>query len=194
MMRRVLKHIAIMLLVLSGQLTVLNGQAKGTFEVTHISKISSSSDDMAPVIMNDGILFCSNRKTNPFLTRKNLEGIRLYELYFAPFTDEGAPSSPVRFAPNLGRDANIGPASVTTDGNTLWFTRNYSEGRKLGKKQPNRLGLFAAKRSGTQWGDITPFEYNNPEYNLSFPFVSADGRYLFSVLTCREGRENMTYI
>lgn len=179
MMRRVLKHIAIMLLVLSGQLTVLNGQAKGTFEVTHISKISSSSDDMAPVIMNDGILFCSNRKTNPFLTRKNLEGIRLYELYFAPFTDEGAPSSPVRFAPNLGRDTNIGPASVTTDGNTLWFTRNYSEGRKLGKKQPNRLGLFAAKRSGTQWGDITPFEYNNPEYNLSFPFVSADGRYLF---------------
>ena len=179
MMRRVFKHITIVLLVITGCSAILSGQAKGTFEVMHISRISSSSGDMAPVIMSDGILFCSNRKTNPFLTKKNLEGIRLYELYFAPFNDEGTPDSPVRYAPNLGRDANIGPASVSTDGSTLYFTRNYSEGRKLDKRQPNRLGIFTARKSGSQWTDITPFEYNNPEYNLSYPYVSADGRYLF---------------
>jgi chitodextrinase len=178
-MRKILKHITVSLIVLCGNLAILSGQAKGTFEVTHISKISSLSDDMAPVIMNDGILFCSNRKTNPFLTKKNLDGVRLYELYFAPFNDEGEPASPARFAPNLVRDANIGPASVTTDGSTLYFTRNNSEGRGLSRKQPNRLGIFTAKRSGSQWTDITPFEYNNPEYNLSFPYISADGRYLF---------------
>ena len=178
-MRRILKHIIITVLALSGQFALVSGQARGAFEVTHISKVSSSSDDMAPVIMSDGILFCSNRKTNPFLTKKNLEGIRLYELYFAPFNEDGELSSPARFAPNLVRDANIGPASVTTDGTTLYFTRNNSEGRGLRKKEPNRLGIYTAKRSGSQWTDITPFEYNNPDYNLSFPFVSADGRYLF---------------
>ena len=178
-MKITLKHIIITVLALSGQFALLSGQAKGTFEVTHISKISSSSDEMAPVIMSDGILFCSNRKTNPFLTKKNLDGVRLYELYFAPFNEEGEPASPARFAPNLLKDANIGPASVTTDGNTLYFTRNNSAGRGLSKKQPNRLGIYTAKRSGSQWTDITPFEYNNPDYNLSFPFVSADGRYLF---------------
>jgi hypothetical protein len=178
-MRRILKHIAAAGLFLFVSIALVSGQAKGTFEVMHISKISSSSDEMAPVIMNDGILFCSNRKTNPFLTKKNFEGVRLYELYFAPFGEEGEPASPVRFAPGLVRDANIGPASVSTDGNTLWFTRNTSEGRRLGKKQPNRLGIFTARRTGSQWTDITPFEYNNPEYNLSFPYVSADNRYLF---------------
>ena len=178
-MRRILKHIAAAGLFLFVSIAIMSGQAKGTFEVMHISKISSSSDEMAPVIMSDGILFCSNRKTNPFLTKKNLEGVRLYELYFAPFGEEGEPASPVRFAPGLVRDANIGPASVATDGNTLWFTRNTSDGRRLGKKQPNRLGIFTARRSGSQWTDITPFEYNNPEYNLSFPYVSADNRYLF---------------
>ena len=101
---------------------------------------------MAPVILSDGILFCSNRKTNPFLTKKNLEGIRLYELYFAPFDEDGEPGEPVRFASNLGKDTNIGPASVTPDGNTLYFTRNYSAGRKLKKNEPNRLGIFTAKR------------------------------------------------
>jgi hypothetical protein len=178
-MKRLLKHIAIASLILFISLPVINGQAKGTFEVFNVSAISSGSDDMAPVILSDGILFCSNRKTNPFLTKKNLEGIRLYELYFAPFNEEGEPDRPVRFATNLGKDANIGPASVTPDGNTLYFTRNYSEGRKLGKRESNRLGIFTAKRSGSQWTDIQPFEYNNTEYNLSYPYISADERYLF---------------
>ncbi|MFN2313737.1 MAG: hypothetical protein ABR531_04730, partial [Bacteroidales bacterium] len=149
-MKRLLKHMVIAASVLFVTLPLLNGQAKGVFEISKVTAISSGSDDMAPVILSDGILFCSNRKTNPFLTKKNFEGIRLYELYFAPFNTGGEPDKPVRFATNLGNDANIGPASVTADGNTLWFTRNYSPGRKLGKKQPNRLGLFTATRTGSQ--------------------------------------------
>jgi len=178
-MKRLLTHIAITSFLLFISFQLLNGQAKGAFEVLNVSAISSGSDEMAPVILSDGILFCSNRKTNPFLTKKNLEGIRLYELYFAPFNEEGKPDRPVRFATNLGKDANIGPASVTPDGNTLYFTRNYSEGRKLGKREANRLGIFTAKRSGSQWTDIQPFEYNNTQYNLSYPYISADDRYLF---------------
>ncbi|MCK7532882.1 MAG: hypothetical protein MZV63_18510 [Marinilabiliales bacterium] len=144
-MKRLLKHIAIASLILFISLPVINGQAKGTFEVFNVSAISSGSDDMAPVILSDGILFCSNRKTNPFLTKKNLEGIRLYELYFAPFNEEGKPERPVRFATNLGKDANIGPASVTPDGNTLYFTRNYSAGRKLGKRGAQQAGHLHRK-------------------------------------------------
>lgn len=178
-MKRLQIHIAVTLFILVNAHPVLTGQSGGAFEVYNVAEISSGSDDMAPVILSDGILFCSNRKTNPFLTKKNFEGIRLYELYFAPFNQEGEPDRPVRFATNLGKDANIGPASVSADGNTLYFTRNYTAGRKLGKRDPNRLGLFTAKRSGTQWTDIQSFEYNNPEYNLSYPFESADGKYLF---------------
>ena len=178
-MKRLLRHIVLSAFVLSVPLNLLYGQAKGAFEVAPVPAISSGSDEMAPVIMSDGILFCSNRKTNPFLTKKNLEGIRLYGLYFARFNDKGDPESPVRFGPDLVKDANIGPASVTADGNTLYFTRNISEGRRVSKKQPNRLGIFTAKRSGSQWTDVQPFEHNNPNYNLSYPFVSSDGRYLF---------------
>jgi hypothetical protein len=67
-MVRILKHIAVAGFFLFVTIALLSGQAKGTFEVVRISEISSSSDDMAPVIMSDGILFCSNRKTNPFFT------------------------------------------------------------------------------------------------------------------------------
>jgi hypothetical protein len=178
-MRRIAQYIAITLLLVSGQHTILLAQAKGTFEVRQVAEISSSSDDMAPVIMENGILFCSNRKTNPLMTRKNLEGIRLFELYFAQYNEAGEPDSPKRFAANLGRGANTGPASVTSDGMTLYFTQNYSQGRRQGKNVPNKLGIFTANRSGSQWIDVKPFEYNNPEYNFSYPYVSADGRYLF---------------
>jgi hypothetical protein len=179
MMKRHIKYTVLTVALMLVPLMIVSGQEMKPFEVYHVSSISSGSDDMAPVIMSDGILFCSNRKTNPFLTKKNLEGIRLYELWFAPFNDEGEPVRPGRFATNLGKDANIGPASVTTDGNTLYFSRNYSEGSKIRKRDANKLGIFTAKRNGSQWSNIQPFEYNDPEYNLSFPYVSADGRYLF---------------
>jgi hypothetical protein len=180
MMRRNTVNITLITLgILLLSAGALHGQAKSPFEVYHVSSISSGSDDMGPVILKDGILYCSNRKTNPFLTKKNLDGIRLFNLWFAPFDAEGDPGRPVRFASNLARDANVGPASVSGDGNTLYFTRNYSEGRKIRKKDDNRLGLFTAKRDGAQWVDVQPFEYNNPEYNLSFPSVTADGKYLF---------------
>ena len=172
---RVLLVMGIMLLSAGA----LHGQAKSPFEVIHVSSISSGSDDMAPVILSDGILYCSNRKTNPFLTKKNLEGVRLYNLWFAPFDAEGNPERPVRFASNLAKDANVGPASVSGDDNTLYFSRNYSEGRNIRRKDSNRLGIFTAKRNGAQWIDVQPFEYNNADYNLSFPYISADGRYLF---------------
>lgn len=159
--------------------SAIYGQAKGSYEVYDVSVISSGSDDIAPVIMSNGILFCSNRKSNPFLTKKNLEGIRLYGLYFAPFNDEGKPGKPVQFAPNLGRNANIGPASLSPDGNTLYFTRNYNEGKKFKKDESNKLGIFTARRNGTEWTDIQPFEYNDPAWNFSYPFVSADGKLLF---------------
>jgi len=178
-MRRHITYTTVIFIILLTFPAGLRGQAKGAFEVYRMPELSSGSDDMAPVIMSDGILFCSNRKVNPFLTKKNLEGIRLYGLYFAPFNEEGKPGKPVLFAPNLAKDANIGPASVTSDGNTLYFTRNYLEGKKLKKTDSNKLGIFIAKRNGSQWTDIQPFEYNDPAYNLSYPFVSADGRYLF---------------
>jgi hypothetical protein len=178
-MMRYIRYTAVILTIFLIVPLIVSGQAKGSFEVYDETAVSSGSDDIAPVILSDGILFCSNRKTNPFLTKKNFEGIRLYGLYFAPFDDQGKPGKPVRFAPNLGKNANIGPVSVTSDGNTLYFTRNYSEGKKLRKNVPNRLGIFTARRSGSQWTDVQPFEYNNPDYNLSYPYVTADGRYLF---------------
>jgi hypothetical protein len=178
-MNRLLIYMALASIMLFILPASLSGQAKGSFEVYDVTAISSCADDIAPVILKDGILFCSNRKANPFLTKKNHEGIRLYELYFAPFDNEGKPGKPIRFATNLGRNANIGPAAVTPDGNIIYFTRNYNEGKKLKKYESNKLGIFTARRDGTQWTDIQPFEYNDPEFNFSFPFVSSDGRLLF---------------
>ncbi len=159
--------------------SIMSGQAKGSYEVQTISSLSGASDEIAPVVLKDGILFCSNKKTNPFLTKKNFEGVRLYDLFFAPFNSEGKPGKPRLFTSGLGKNVNIGPAYITSDGNTLYFTRNQIAGAKLKKDQPNKLGLFTATRQGNTWSDIKPFAYNNSDYNLSYPYVSADGKYLF---------------
>ena len=177
-MKRSLLYIIILLLAVIRPEN-LKAQAKGSFEVKTLSAISSNSDEIAPVIIEDGILFCSNRKTNPFLTRKNYEGVRLYDLFFSPFNEKGEPGKAVKFTTGLGKNTNIGPACLSPDGNTLYFTRNLVDGDKLKKNQRNNLGIFTASRQGKAWTDIKPFAYNDPAYNVSYPFVSSDGTYLF---------------
>ena len=177
-MKRSLLYIFIILLRVFSPVD-LNAQVRGSYEVNPISSLATGSDEIAPVIVEDGILFCSNRKANPFLTRKNYEGVRLYDLFFAPFDENGKPGKAVKFTTGLGKNLNVGPAYLSPDGNTLYFARNLVEGKKLGKNQQNNLGIFTARRQGQVWTDITPFAYNDPAYNLSCPFVSSDGKYLF---------------
>ena len=177
-MKRVYIYLIVLVLA-AGWNADLLAQAKGSFDVQTLSSISGSSDEIAPVIISNGILFCSNRKTNPFLTKKNFDGVRLYDLFFAPFNPDGTTGKPVKFTAGLGKNVNIGPAYLTPDGKTLYFTRNLVAGEKLRKDQSNKLGIFTATRQGSSWNNVQPFEYNDPGYNVSYPFVSSDGKYLF---------------
>ncbi|MBM3419755.1 MAG: hypothetical protein FJY11_01330, partial [Bacteroidetes bacterium] len=64
--------------------------------------------------------------------------------------------------------------------NTVYFTRNIEQGRNARKKNTRNLqGIFLADRSGDDWINIRPFEYNNPDYSVGHPAISNDGRFLF---------------
>ncbi len=157
---------------------LLYGQ--NAYEVKPVTILSSSSDDIVSIVVKDGIFFCSNRKTNPFITRKNLQGEKLYDLYYASFSKNSDPGKPRIFSEELRGRYNIGPACLSPDGKSLYFTRNYNEGGSRKKKgESDKYGIFIAHKSAGKWNNITEFEYNNPAYKLAYPFISGDGKYLF---------------
>ena len=75
-----------------------------------------------------------------------------------------------------------GPATVSTDGRTLYFTRSNYVQRKLLKDDRNtsHLKLFRATLDSTgEWGDLHAFAYNGEEWSTGHPALSTDGRTLY---------------
>ena len=75
-----------------------------------------------------------------------------------------------------------GPAALSPDGRTLYFTRsNYVE-RKLQKDERNtsHLMLFRATLdSSGKWNDLHAFAYNSEFWSTGHPALSADGKTLY---------------
>lgn len=75
-----------------------------------------------------------------------------------------------------------GPAVLSNDGSTLYFTRSNYLKRKLQKDDGNtsHLKLFRAKMDSTgEWSDLHAFAYNDEEWSTGHPALSADGKVLY---------------
>lgn len=75
-----------------------------------------------------------------------------------------------------------GPAALSADGRTLYFTRSNYLQRKLLKDDRNtsHLMLFRATLdSSGKWGDLRAFAYNSERWSTGHPALSADGKTLY---------------
>jgi outer membrane protein OmpA-like peptidoglycan-associated protein len=75
-----------------------------------------------------------------------------------------------------------GPAALSNDGSTLYFTRSNYVKHKLQKDNGNtsHLKLFRAKLDSTgNWSDLHAFAYNDERWSTGHPALSADGRILY---------------
>ncbi len=75
-----------------------------------------------------------------------------------------------------------GPATISPDGRTLYFTRSNYAHRKLLKDERNtsQLMLFRAHLDSTgAWNDLHAFKYNGDHWSTGHPALSTDGRTLY---------------
>ncbi len=73
----------------------------------------------------------------------------------------------------------------TTDGRTMYFTRDNYDGRKTkkGKDKKIRLKLYKVTRDieTGKWGDIIELPFNSDEYSVGHPALSPDNKTLYFV-------------
>ncbi|MDR9457663.1 MAG: OmpA family protein [Salegentibacter sp.] len=75
-----------------------------------------------------------------------------------------------------------GPAVITPDGNTMYFTRNNYFNHREGKRDKNatnHLKVYKATLSGNSWGNVTELSINHDEYSVGHPALSPDGNTLY---------------
>jgi hypothetical protein len=172
-------HIGLILLYLTIPFFV-SGQSRPNYEVERLSVSSGVFSDIAPVIVADGIIFCSTRKSSIVKDYSTYDGNRLYDIYFAEKSPDGKFKNPRMFSKELNTVFNEGPLCFSADGKTLFFTRNIESGKNVRKKnRPNTTGIFTAEKQGESWVNVRPFEHNNPSYNIGHPSLSTDGKMMF---------------
>lgn len=158
----------------------LKGQAK-LYDIAK-SDISSDKTDFGAVLTNDNnVYFASARNTSKRNSNFNEEPY--LDIYRATYNANGTISDAVA-VDNLNTRWHDGPASITNDGNTMYygsesfnekeFTKDKAKNSKFGK-----IYLYKATKEGDKWANSKPLPFNNKEYDVRNPSISKDGKTLY---------------
>lgn len=94
-------------------------------------------------------------------------------------------ASPTNPAQRLGKTLNStyheGPATFSSDGSQIIFTRNNYSGGRLRKSADGvtKLKLYTARQQNGVWNDVAELPFNNDDYSVGHPALSHDGQLLY---------------
>jgi hypothetical protein len=179
MVKRILYIITVVLLIMFVSLQTM-AQQPSLYRVARISFSSEEFSEIAPVIVKDGIIFCSNKRFSTLKDRTAFDGRRLYNIYQAERRDTSDWTKPAEIKSERSSLFNNGPLCFAPDGKTVYFTSEVETGKAAKKRRfKNHLGIFIADLSGTDLISLRPFKFNNLQYDIAQPSVSSDGKFLF---------------
>jgi len=137
------------------------------------ANINSENNEYAPVYYKNGIVFSSARANS---SSNNL----MTGLFFSAFKKKKF-GKKNQFSSELKSKLHEGAITFTSDGNTAYFTRSQSETitKEGGIVEESKLGVFKTTFDGSKWGNITPCNFNVPEFSFGHPSVSSDGKALY---------------
>jgi len=150
--------------------------------ITRLPFNTKRYDEFAPVYFQDGIIFCSNRKTGVFVNyTDDRNGDFLFDLYRVAQKTRTKWGEVKILSNKINTNFNEGPATFNNRETEMFFTRNNEASKKIGNSinRKNRLGIFSGKNTRNGWKNIKAFQYNNTNYNVAHPSLSDDGNFLY---------------
>jgi outer membrane protein OmpA-like peptidoglycan-associated protein/tetratricopeptide (TPR) repeat protein len=143
--------------------------------------VSSDKSDFGAVMYDNTLYFTSARNG----ARKNYgwNNEPFLDIYSSVMGDSGTFSDATTVSA-LNSKFHDGPVTISTDGNTMFFSSDsFREGLfekdKVNKLKLGKNNLYKATKSGDAWGDITPLPFNSKDFSLSNPSLSRDGKTLY---------------
>lgn len=144
--------------------------------------INSDKSDFGAVLSNDNHLYFASARNKSRKTYGWNEEPFL-DLYSAVMNADGSFAEPTPVS-SLNSRFHEGPATVSADGNTIYFSSESFKEKEFGKDKKNKLKqgqvyLYKATKEGEGWGNIKELPFNNKEYSTSAPSLSSDGKTLY---------------
>ncbi|MEZ4961795.1 MAG: OmpA family protein [Saprospiraceae bacterium] len=169
----------------------LMSRSAGMYEVKNCD-FNSASDDFSPQMYKAGLVFSSERDTNPIIRRTHAwTGNPFLDLYYLDLKQVGNKEEgcgnyvfgrPEKFSNEINTKFHDAAVSFSKNGEEIFFTRNnYLDGKKdYDDEGIMRLKIFYARSEGEgKWGELQSLPFNSNEYSVAHPTLSADGTKLF---------------
>ncbi|MCK4749200.1 MAG: PKD domain-containing protein, partial [Bacteroidales bacterium] len=150
-----------------------------SYAVERVAFNSERYDDYSPVYYMEGLVFCSNRKHDVMVVYAAPDNVESVSMWFTPLGD--SVGSATILSKGLLTNFSDGPATFSSDGMEIYYSRNLEVDSKLRDvfDPRNQLGLFRAEWKDVTWSGITPFKYNSTEYSITHPALSTDGNRIY---------------
>lgn len=188
MIKRTKNIILVILTVLSAAFQT-TAQQPSIYVVKEMPFNTGNFNEISPVITEDGVVFCSDRRFSGIKDRTSFDGRRLYNIYITERKDTSEWRTPRELKSERSSKFNNGPLCFAPDGRTVYFTSEVETGKiARNRKFRNRSGIFIAELSGMVLQNVRPFRHNNPEYEVGQPSISHDGKYLYFASTMPGGQ------
>lgn len=148
--------------------------------------LNTAYSDFGATPHQQGIVFVSNRNRNKLITK--VDGARhatFYHLNFSEFSsgrdalrnDSVWLEAPQSFLKELENDLHIGPIEFYDDDRKAVVARTTREPNDGGKRTLQIYFLSRDRRG--KWKIDFPFPHNSPNYSVSDPTISTDGKVLY---------------
>jgi len=147
------------------------------FEVKN-SEINTKNSDFGALTSGSTVYFTSTRDGG----RKYGWNDQPYlDIYMATYDGDGKLSGAQALSKDINTKYHEGTVSFSPDKKTMYFTReNYYDGKfKKDEEGKGTLNLYTATMSNGEWSNVKPVPFNNDEYSVGHPAVSADGKTLY---------------
>lgn len=147
------------------------------YNVKNLEKINSEKSEFSPFVQNNRLMFVAERVEFNFVdyTVNDFNGEPFLNMYTSEMKGSEVKKSK-SLSKKINSDYHDGPGCITSDGNTLYFTRVIY---KKKKDFTNYAKIFVSTGSGRKWSDTKPFNYNSDNYSVAHPSISNDGNTLF---------------
>lgn len=144
--------------------------------------INTEISDISPVLKGDTLIFSSSRKESVKKTVDLKEGGKstMLDLFYVNLQDTTLEISNKGYLKGLNTYMHEGPATFSTDGNTVYFTRTV-RGRKDKKGAPVTLQIYVSRRLASgEWSEAkSALTFNSFKYSVAHPSLSPDGKKLY---------------
>ncbi|MCB0511531.1 MAG: PD40 domain-containing protein, partial [Bacteroidetes bacterium] len=152
------------------------------FQVKNLS-FNTSGYDFAPVWYDKGLIFSSSRDSSKAISNESMwTGTQFFDMYYVEGekTEFGKPKALKADAATKYHEA---AATFTPDKKKVYFTRNnfYNNKLKTSSDKIVKLNIYESDIDGMNWKNDKAFQYNNSEYSVGHPALTADGNSMYFI-------------